>query len=263
MRHNREKLFFFKKKCRNSLMHLFLYGNEIKHLMSIRKAELQDSEAIKDIAANAGYIDYISPNVDSLIKSGDLFVYLLDQEIRGICMLENTGQLWISALRVHYRYRREGIGRAILQFAVEYAKNLGLNSLGGLVESHNTSSINLFKGEGFSENGRYTTIIGTPDVHTVRKINSTDKIPDVLLLEWKVLRKVSNEYLWEELEVVYDKEQNKYARFGNFYFLLENKAPIDGRNEGFTIIPFDIFHNKMISGDQTETYEFIDFTKKL
>src|SRR5690606_9306266 len=54
--------------------------------------------------------------------------------------------------------RRRGFGRMILQEIVRTAPSLGIEKLIGLIFSHNTPSIQLFKSEGFSEWGNLPNV---------------------------------------------------------------------------------------------------------
>jgi Sortase and related acyltransferases len=135
----------------------------------MRRAAYDDSEAIKYIASNAGYVDYISENVSSMIRSGNLFVCVDGREMKGFFSLENIGQIWIGALRVHPGHRRSGIAMSMIRWAEEYTRNLSLCKMGALIEIHNVASINLFKSNGFVEKDRYFSIFGAPQVNNVRK----------------------------------------------------------------------------------------------
>ena len=232
-------------------------------LMAMRKAEFEDSEAIRYIASNAGYIDYISSNLNSMIQSENLFVYVDDGKIKGFFSLEDTGQMWISALRVHPEYRRSGIAMSMMKWADEYARSLSLHTMGGLVEAHNEPSINLFKSQGFTEKCRYLSVFGNPRVNNLRKCTEIDAFPDYLLLDWKVIFNIEYGKMIGNLEIATDDEDNQFIKSGDFFYALEIKGNLNLNEGGFTAIPLDIVPLNYTSQHNPETYEFIYLSKTI
>jgi L-amino acid N-acyltransferase YncA len=89
-----------------------------------------------------------------------VFVSVADDQITGWVSLSayRPGRMALRhtaeiSFYIHENYRRQGVGSALLQFAVKKAPELGLRQVFAIVLEHNTASIALLKKFGFQQWG--------------------------------------------------------------------------------------------------------------
>ena len=77
------------------------------------------------------------------------FLAIKDNEIIGTCLCFKQSDIgWIRQLAVKKPYRKQGIGRALLQHSFKTFKALGLPKAGLAVESENPNAVNFYKSTG-------------------------------------------------------------------------------------------------------------------
>lgn len=121
--------------------------------MNIHLARSNDLEAISE-CVNTAYSMYISrlgkkpasmvTNYSELIANGVVHVVLEKEELKGlIVLIPKTNYLLLKNLAVHPRFQGQGIGRKLIEFAIEYA------------ETRNLEEVRLYTNELMSENLEY------------------------------------------------------------------------------------------------------------
>ena len=87
--------------------------------------------------------------------AAELDVAVVDQQIAGyLCSWLICGELQIQNLATSPRYRRRGIGQALLTHVCERSKPLGLQTAWLEVRENNQAAINLYLTCGFELQGR-------------------------------------------------------------------------------------------------------------
>lgn len=118
--------------------------------MRIRKAELKDIEEIKEIEKEAfsKYLNfYFSRRIDNLkinfeICNGGLFVEEEDGHINGFIFARALGSIgWIGTFAVKSTEQGKGVGKRLLNTAIEYLKNEKCEIIG--LETLNTAFKNI------------------------------------------------------------------------------------------------------------------------
>jgi L-amino acid N-acyltransferase YncA len=68
------------------------------------------------------------------------------------------------SIYLHEDHRGKGLGKAILQHAIDSAPALGIKNLVGFIFSHNTPSLKLFRSLGFHDWGEFPNVAIVDDV---------------------------------------------------------------------------------------------------
>jgi GNAT superfamily N-acetyltransferase len=132
----------------------------------IRQADQGDWDYISSISAKAGYDDYINSSYGpSYLDEKNVYV-IIDDKIEGFIKLDKLGDgaLWFSGLRISPDSRRKHMGTRLMDFAYEFAKLNGCNSLRGLVETANYSSIKLMDSFGMKAITKFYFFSGGIDI---------------------------------------------------------------------------------------------------
>ncbi|WP_031492014.1 GNAT family N-acetyltransferase [Succinivibrio dextrinosolvens] len=89
-----------------------------------------------------------------------IFVYVIDDKVVGYCslspyrFLDAYAQTVEISLYVHKEYRKQGIGKDLCRYVLDYAKNRDdIHNIIAVITSDNEKSINLFKSFGFENGG--------------------------------------------------------------------------------------------------------------
>ena len=120
---------------------------------TIRQFERRDISRILDIAGNSLTEYYTSSLIFDLYESwpDGFTVYSIDDEIVAfmICARNTPNEARILMFAVDQKYRRKGIGEALMRDFVEYCSRNGFISLKLEVKTDNESAINFYKKFGF------------------------------------------------------------------------------------------------------------------
>lgn len=65
--------------------------------------------------------------------------------------LTGLNQAWVMDIAVHEDYRKQGIGRNLMNAAEVYCREEGIEYLGLAVSTHNVQALNLYQSLGFAE----------------------------------------------------------------------------------------------------------------
>lgn len=90
--------------------------------------------------------------VDKYLSDGEMFIASAEEKVQGECVItyNGNGVYEIKNVAVYPEYQRRGVGRKLLNFALEYVKHKGGKSLiVGTGEAINTMSF--YIGCGFAE----------------------------------------------------------------------------------------------------------------
>lgn len=103
--------------------------------MNIRKTNLQDKHSILKIA-NVLYLNMPEfvwnqdEYVTKQIQRGEYFVKEIDGRVAGIASFRKRGnKMYIETLAVHPDIQSNGIGKELIEFAKQYTKEAGLDTL--------------------------------------------------------------------------------------------------------------------------------------
>lgn len=84
---------------------------------------------------------------------GGVWVALIDREaaglVGGVCDREVAGRVWLISMWVSPKARRRGIGRALVESVIAWAKTQGLNEIRLQVTSNNPAAQKLYELIGF------------------------------------------------------------------------------------------------------------------
>ena len=92
--------------------------------------------------------DYIHEVWDSWEKDGHLLILEKDNNAIGMChgvTYQNENMIWLEGIRVKQGHRKKGYATNLIRHFEKIAKNSGISHLNMLIESENTSSLNLVK----------------------------------------------------------------------------------------------------------------------
>jgi len=134
-------------------------------MWSIRKATLEDRDAVKELCISAvGPDDYVILMLDDLIKRATVLIAL--DKGKAIGMMAYHRQMdasaWISSARTHPDYQRKGVAALIMRSCEDLAREDGGGTLRLWTESDNESGKAAFMKSGFREVGRFTRMSAPP-----------------------------------------------------------------------------------------------------
>jgi len=137
-------------------------------VIEVRAAQPDDDGALAEVDA-ATWTPAVSPALEpdagsvffgERTKPEDVLVALVDGVAAGYVQLKQTSPipphehvLLINGLAVHPDHQRSGIGRRLVEAAVEEAKRRGVRKLSLRVLSHNTAARQLYEAQGFVVEG--------------------------------------------------------------------------------------------------------------
>ncbi len=143
--------------------------------MEIRDAQPSDKETVVDFCKNTfSWGDYIADVWDDWILKGSLFVAVEDAIQVGLCHMVFTDdrQAWVEGIRIHPDYRRRGYGRKMISHCESIKKSIKVIRM--IIESENTSSINLAQSMGYYMEDRWRLYALTPQKETSSVIIVSD-----------------------------------------------------------------------------------------
>lgn len=128
--------------------------------MHIRRMTPADIETVVAIDTAAGILQPWSTNAYAreLLKQ-TTFCWVAEVEARlagSLTMWEVVGEAEIANVAVHPDFWRQGIGRALVQTALDKAAELGFTRIMLEVRASNTAAQSLYRAFGFIEDGRRT-----------------------------------------------------------------------------------------------------------
>ncbi len=88
-------------------------------------------------------------------EEGDVAAWVSFESFYGRPAYDGTAEI---SIYIDSRYRRRGLGRRLLQEAIDMAADLKIRTLVGFIFSHNEPSIRLFRAFGFEEWGRLPNV---------------------------------------------------------------------------------------------------------
>lgn len=101
-------------------------------------------ERIDEKSDSLTLADYI----EKLLDKGDVFVYIVDQEIAGVLAVYTNDAVnshaHIPILFVVERFKRRGIASSLLDFAINFAISLDMNILSVNTSPNNLPGLNLY-----------------------------------------------------------------------------------------------------------------------
>jgi [ribosomal protein S18]-alanine N-acetyltransferase len=126
--------------------------------MHIRRMTPADVSTVVDIDTAAGILSPWSPNAYAreLLK-GTTYAWVAEVDGRlagSLTMWEVVGEAEIANVAVHPDFWRQGIGRALVQAALEKAAELGFERVMLEVRESNHAAQRLYRAFGFEEDGR-------------------------------------------------------------------------------------------------------------
>jgi len=141
--------------------------------MEIRNAQSSDKEVVLNFCKDTfSWGDYIADVWDIWILQGNLFVLVKGGITIGLCHLVfNDRQAWIEGIRIHPNYRRKGYGTKILSHCESIIKSKTIRMI---IESENTSSINLAQSMGYYTEDRWHLYALTPKKETSSTVYASD-----------------------------------------------------------------------------------------
>lgn len=181
-------------------------------------------------AINTAYADYFVPlqftedhfKIFVQRESLDLnagVVALHDGQIVGSCMLGLRGNMgWIGGMGIIPEYRRQGLGRAILNYLIEQGRSRNLTHLDLEVITQNTPAVKLYETAGFEKTR--TLLIFDRGIERVAPVNGY------------MLRKADIDTALRRFDDFHDDE-NPWQRHK------ETLAQYAGSVEGRVLVPVD------------------------
>lgn len=149
---------------------------------------------------NEGFSDYLRPinmtedalnhRLTSLNLSGEYSVVAVEEGIfKGVALygyheFGGVKQAWIGGLAVHPKYRKEGVGIAIMNHLEEISKELTIDTITMEVISENQRAINLYLKENYTI-AREVSFLKGDILPTIKSINSLTLIKTTELSDEK------------------------------------------------------------------------------
>ncbi len=125
--------------------------------ITLRRAIPSDRDAVNEIC---GAGDYLPDVFDKWVRDrrGGLWVATIRDRAVGVAKLTLLGdrEAWLHGLRVHPRYRRRGVARALLAHRLERASRIGARVARLDTSEDNAAVRRLMRRSGFRQVGRFT-----------------------------------------------------------------------------------------------------------
>lgn len=172
-------LYMFGKKAKDVLSYLFQKGDNLFSYEHCNIAEADNEISGMVLAYKYEVIEKESKSTGRLIikyyGSGFIFRVINLIKLGRIISDLNKEDYYISNLAVFDKYRGYGVGKRLIDFAIEEAKRLGKSQLALDVETDNKNAISFYHHLGFKSKGRKTINFGFN-----RKVSLFRMIRDVM-----------------------------------------------------------------------------------
>lgn len=228
----------------------------------IRPANTSDRERIKDIASKAGYIDYISDNIDKMLNEGGLYVYE-DGNVKGFLQAGFRNICWISAIRVDPEYRRHGVAEKLVRKIEEMGRERNCRSYGALVAEDNIPSRTMFRKLGYEEMNYYTTFMCEP--LNMVQIGNYNLKEGNYFLDWEIFDRNELVNGFPDLRFMKDSKGNEYIENSGTYQMIKLVSNPD-YSDGGSFLSID---KKLLNDDilndmrDTSSWTFIYYVKNV
>ena len=226
----------------------------------IRPATISDVEIIKDIASRAGYIDYISDNIERMLKDGGMYVYE-DENVKGFAQAGFRKICWISAIRVDPEYRRHGVAEKLIRKIEEMGKERNCSAYGALVAEDNIASRSMFRKLGYVEIEQYISFMCEP--LNLTEIHDFEIKEGNYLMDWEIWDK--NELInnFSDLKVMKDSKGNEYIKSSDSYQMIKLVSKPDySEGEAFLSINKKLLNDRIITEmKDIDSWTFIYYGK--
>jgi GNAT superfamily N-acetyltransferase len=137
---------------------------DIRRFVRIRRAARDDVSAIRGVV-HAAYEIYVprigkapapmDADYERLVADGDVWVGVLDGAIVGVLVIRPSGDVLelenVAAAPVH---QGQGLGRALIEFAEQHARNLGLTAVELYTNEAMVENLRLYPRLDYVETGR-------------------------------------------------------------------------------------------------------------
>ncbi len=124
--------------------------------MMIRELAAEDVEEVSRIEQASFSMPWSPQDFLEMVEADYAYYYVaeLEGEIAGCCGIRNmAGEGEITNVVVAEKFRRRGIGRALMEYMLKEAKLLGMESATLEVRVSNTPAIRLYESLGFKGEG--------------------------------------------------------------------------------------------------------------
>ena len=228
----------------------------------IRPATISDSEKIKDIASRAGYIDYISDNIERMLKDGGMYVYEYGN-VKGFAQAGFRKICWISAIRVDPEYRRHGVAEKLIRKIEEEGKERKCRAYGALVAEDNIASRSMFRKLGYVEIEQYISFMCEP--LNLTEIHDFDLRERNYLMDWEIWDKNEMIENFPDLKVMKDSKGNEYVKSSESYQMIKLVSKPDYSEGGaFLSINKRLLNDGIIKEmKDTDSWTFIYYGKDI
>ena len=157
-------LYMFGKKAKDVLSYLFQKGDNLFSYEHCNIADVDNEISGMILAYEYEVIENESKNTGRLIikyyRPGFIFRVINLIKLGRIISDLNKEDYYISNLAVFDKYRGYGVGKRLIDFAIEEAKRLGKSQLSLDVETDNKNAISFYHHLGFKSKGRKTINFG-------------------------------------------------------------------------------------------------------
>jgi ribosomal protein S18 acetylase RimI-like enzyme len=133
--------------------------------IAIRQAQEEDQEAVV-ACVRAAYSRYIArigkepapmlADYEALIAHGNVYVIPDEAEVRGVLVMMAQGKsMFVENVAVHPRWQGQGLGRALMAFVEERAREERLDEVRLYTNELMTENLRFYHRLGFEEEGRH------------------------------------------------------------------------------------------------------------
>jgi ribosomal protein S18 acetylase RimI-like enzyme len=131
---------------------------------TIRPATIQEAGVVRDCVREA-YAKYVGRigrepapmlvNYEAAILAGEAWVLLEGDDTSGVLMMRpEQDHLFVETVAVRTDRQGAGLGRMLMEFAEEAARDLGLHEIRLYTNEKMTENLPFYRGLGFEETGR-------------------------------------------------------------------------------------------------------------
>ena len=125
-------------------------------MVSVRELTAADVEAVSKIEAETFSMPWSADDFLEMVEADYAYYYVAEDagEIAGCCGIRNiAGEGEITNVVVAAKFRRRGIGRLMLEYMLERAKEVGIGDCTLEVRKSNLPAIRLYESLGFQSEG--------------------------------------------------------------------------------------------------------------
>ena len=125
-------------------------------MISIRELTAADVEAVSKIESETFSMPWSADDFLEMVEADYAYYYVAEAEgeIAGCCGIRNiAGEGEITNVVVAARFRRKGIGRSMMEYMLERAKEVGIGDCTLEVRISNLPAIRLYESLGFKGEG--------------------------------------------------------------------------------------------------------------